>query len=158
MVSESRCKNLAYAIILPEMASMSHTEIYHVAYTAKIKLRRASSATECDLRFLVGHSNLLKTLTDDFTVAETQLGQTNRMPGVIPRPVFLERSMTASNQSLSVGKATVEAISTSLLASKLPYSEHLLEGNAIEDDADIAFDDENDAEHVLTRVPSRRTS
>ncbi|KXL48065.1 hypothetical protein M433DRAFT_147515 [Acidomyces richmondensis BFW] len=155
-MAESRCDHLTSTSLLPKMASMSPTEICHVAYTAKIKLRRASSATERDLRLLVGHSNLLRTLADDFTVSENDLGQMSRKASVISQPVCVERATTASNQTLSDGKTTIETITANFLASNLPYGGHFCQIDAIEDETDIAFDDENDAEHVLTRVPSRR--
>ncbi|TKA63946.1 hypothetical protein B0A55_12956, partial [Friedmanniomyces simplex] len=150
---------------------MSLTQTYDVASTARSKLGRETNREDHNLRWLVGHANLLDTLMLDLADAEreqdawfTQSHQ-NRIKTERPNYIHWEETIPEQDEEESddesaAGSANDEDADEAYNISGRNFASPpvQIESSVVELDDDSDEDEENDEQHALMRVPSSRHS
>ena len=164
---------------LQKKQKMSLTRTYAVASTARSKLGREASRADHDLRLLVGHANLLDTLMIELADAEREqeawFNSTVRKAAKPDEPRHIqwidtiaedledEESDSDSDSEADSDVYDEDAELYNIPLRKMRSPPVVTESADIdededEDDEDFEdFDAEYDAEHALTRVPSKHS-
>lgn len=157
---------------------MSLTRTYAVASTARSKLGREASRADHDLRLLVGHANLLDTLMVELADAEReqeawfnqsvrQASKKTDEPRHIQWIDTIEEDLEDDSDSDDESEADSDIYDEDAELYNIPLRKMrspplVIESAAIEDSDEeeefiAEYDEEDDSEHALTRVPSQHS-
>ena len=156
---------------------MSLTRTYAVASTARSKLGREASRADHDLRLLVGHANLLDTLMVELADAEREqeawFNQSVHKATKIEEPRHIqwidtiEEDFEDDSDSDSESEADSDVYDEDAELYNIPLRKMrsppvitesaALEFDNDEEDLDANYDEEDDDEHALIRVPSQHS-
>lgn len=146
---------------------MSLTQTYYIASTARSKLGREAGRPDHNLRLLVGHANLLDNLMVELADAEREqeawFNQSVRKAAKPEEPRRVQwidtiaESMDEDDEDSDDSDLESEVDEAELYDLPVPNIRQppvIIESHEINED----FDDEDDEEHALIRVPSRHST
>lgn len=146
---------------------MSLTQTYYIASTARSKLGREAGRPDHNLRLLVGHANLLDNLMVELADAEREqeawFNQSVRKAAKPEEPRRVQwidtiaESMDEDDEDSDDSDLESEVDEAELYDLPVPNIRQppvIIESHEIDED----FDDEDDEEHALIRVPSRHST
>jgi hypothetical protein len=148
---------------------MSLTQTYYIAASARSKLGKEAQRADHDLRFLVGHANLLDSLMVELQEAERQQEQwfnqtmAKASKAEEPRHVQWADSIAEEEEEEDDDSESDNEDDFDMIPLPRRLAQSLVQISTVEveedDDEDDFYDDmEDDSDLALTRVPSQSQS
>lgn len=144
---------------------MSLTQTYYIASTARSKLGKEAGRPDHNLRLLVGHANLLDNLMVELADAEREqeawFNQSVRKAAKPDEPRRVQwidtiaETMEEDEEDSEDSDLESEADESELYDIPMP---NIRQAPVIIESQEIDFDEEDDEEHALIRVPSRHST